>query len=475
MAPRQVKVNPAFAWLFVFLPALCYFLSTRLSSGFWSELGEPTTSSLLLRLGGDSHTACTKLHDSFYMTTLACAPESSTAAASVELSYPLRLVQKGGLNGVVDMLWRHDSNLGRGYLLLSESAGKGRIWRWEVGGGPIAIGKTLHVDNSGCRSANFMDCSSENAGSGAMAIDFYHNGNPSKQPAEGLLVVSEWGEGRIVRLEDNGARTPLLVHVPCNAYGDKNEATCSKRISPAKHMMLTSTGDLLVSVNFDGAQDCHLNTSDAYQNAATVEPSAAIVQLPGAVHLKPLLNLQESREAHTWTASQHSTTSRVLYSDPSVSSIGGIAVTPISLYATAKKYIDGSSKIVILEMSIALDDDDDELGGLQDQSTAIEAKVLFDLAEYAPGQKIPGALVVSQSGRFFVAVQDGVLIIDRAIGVLGKLLVEQSPTAITLGEDGYLYVASASRLYRIRTKEKPVKIPTDQVARPPKSLKDSLS
>jgi hypothetical protein len=28
------------------------------------------------------------------------------------------------------------------------------------------------------------------------------------------LIVAEWGEGRITRLEENGARTPLIIDVP---------------------------------------------------------------------------------------------------------------------------------------------------------------------------------------------------------------------------------------------------------------------
>ncbi len=32
-----------------------------------------------------------------------------------------------------------------------------RIWRWEVGGGPITIGRSLHIERNGCRSGLWVD------------------------------------------------------------------------------------------------------------------------------------------------------------------------------------------------------------------------------------------------------------------------------------------------------------------------------
>ena len=76
---------------------------------------------------------------------------------------------------------------------------------------------------------------------------------------------------------------------------------------------------------------------------------------------------------------------------------------------------------------------------------------------------------MSKAGTIFVTVDDGVLILRGPL-ILGRIPVPDRPTAVTLGEDGYLYISSSSRLYRIRTKEKPAEIPTDRVARAPKSL-----
>lgn len=475
LAPPKPKVNPALAWLLVFLPALAYFLSTRLSSGFWSELGETVHSDLLLRLGKESSEACLKLSETFYLSSSACSTSKSsrdTAVTSADLKYALQLVQTAGLQGVVDLLWRHDSEIGRGYLLLSESAGKGRIWRWEVGGGPIAIGKTLHLENSGCRSGTYKNCDSgDSTGSGAMAVDFHRAGTPASHAAEGLLVVAEWGEGRIVRLEENGARTPLLMHAPCfTCDADREESesvaatVCSDSIPNPERMLFTPTGDLIVVVNYQKAHECSMTDSASEHTA--VSAASALIQLPHAVHVTPLASLQESRLAHSWTDVQHNLTAHILYADPSVSRIGGIAVTPTTIYFTAKRRGENeSSSIVVMAISIEEDNSDDDIEEIQDEAqTQKEDKVAIDLAEYAPGSQQPGALAVSHGGRFFVTVQDGVLILDPTLGVLGKLAVP-APTAVALGGDGYLYVASSSRLYRIRTKEKPVELPTNRIAR----------
>jgi hypothetical protein len=67
---------------------------------------------------------------------------------------------------------------------------------------------------SGCRSNLHKHCINNNVntdddtttGSGGIIIDFLHEAQ--------RLIVAKWGEGRITRLEENGARTPLIIDVP---------------------------------------------------------------------------------------------------------------------------------------------------------------------------------------------------------------------------------------------------------------------
>ena len=55
------------------------------------------------------------------------------------LRYPLYIVHDnfdddGGGGSIESTSWMEDDELGRGYLLISTSAGLGKLYRWETGG-----------------------------------------------------------------------------------------------------------------------------------------------------------------------------------------------------------------------------------------------------------------------------------------------------------------------------------------------------
>jgi hypothetical protein len=359
---------------------------------------------------------------------------------------------------VVSSVWRHDSELGRGYLLISQAAGDGRIWRWEVGGGPIAIGKTLHLEQSGCRSEHYRPCPSATdtatstadhdmaTGSGGIAIDF-HNQDHFQQ---GALVVAEWGEGRIVRLEENGARTPILLQVPnvCDAKGSHSTRHASSRHLEAPMALLyTPFGDLLV---LDHYTDCN---------------QAALIQLRHAVHVKALDSLSVSRKAHAWKEPQHDFMSEVLLAG--VEQLGSMALTTTwtSIYVTAKR--DGS--IVLLEMPLTSEnDDDDEDEDANDKATiSMKPRFVMNLSQKVASVQEPGKIAVDRKGRLFWAVSDNLFVIDPDKGaILGKLSLPADATSLTLGEDGFLYITTNNTLLRVRVREGPVKAPTNMVVRP---------
>jgi hypothetical protein len=505
--------SKSLAWLGVFLPALAYFLSTRASGlVLGRELGE-TVASIVQQLYDPAFSSlsssCVALSECLFLATSCTTSSSASAGAEptvLELKYPLQLVHDGpGIDDVVDMLWQHDSELGRGYLLMSSSAANGRIWRWEVGGGPIAIGKTLHLDQSGCRSGHYQPCvngtsssaAAADVGSGAIATDFYNvlegKSFSSDHAMEGALVISEWGEGRIVRLEGkSGARTPILMHVPClntcqrHDIDTNNETVSFCRLPPVQRMLYTPTGDLIVAVTYEEGN----NTSDACRIVDSVQSqpmhAAALIRLPYASHVKPLESLQESRRAHEWPSVRHKFNPTILYSDRTVRKIRGLAVAPKSLYLTVERQSSSSSggepqgdqgRFQVLEISIDAnqddtDDDDDNVVGTKQ---ANEVKVVVDLTDHAKSSI--GAIAVSQKGTLFVATDRGVVIVgpDSNSSVVG-LLTLSNITALALGGDGYLYVATTgndekkNKLHRIRTRERPVALPTDQVHRPPKAL-----
>jgi hypothetical protein len=461
---RFLHLPPSATWLAIFLPAFTYFLATRLHrAGFWllsgsAALGEVAAGTISI----SDVQSCRELATVFHLSG-ACessAARDRTNTNTVTLKHALNTVQDTGLMNVVSTVWRHDSELGRGYLLISQAAGDGRIWRWEVGGGPIAIGKTLHLEQSGCRSEHYRPCPSAPdtttttatdrdlaTGSGGIAIDF-HNQDHFQQ---GSLVVAEWGEGRIVRLEENGARTPVLLQVPnvCDAQGSQNATSDSTRHLEAPLALLyTPFGDLLV---LDHYADCN---------------KTALIQLRHAVHVKALDSLSVSRKAHAWKEPQHDFTSEILFSG--VEQLGSMALTPTwtSIYVTAKR--DGS--IVLLEMLLTSendDDDDDEENANDKAALPVEPRLVMNLSQKLPSVQEPGKIAVDRKGRLFWAISDTLLVIDPDKGaILGKVSLPADATSLTLGEDGFLYVTTNNTLLRIRVQEGPVKAPTNMVVRP---------
>jgi hypothetical protein len=458
---RLLHLPPSATWLAIFLPAFTYFLSTRLHrAGFWllsgsSALGEVAADTISIF----DVNSCRELSTIFHLSGSCGKPSAAKDRTNtLTLKHALNNVQDTGLMNVISTVWRHDSELGRGYLLISQAAGDGRIWRWEVGGGPIAIGKTLHLEQSGCRSEHYTPCPSSEVdtttitadrdlatGSGGISIDF-HNQDHFQQ---GALVVAEWGEGRIVRLEENGARTPVLLQVPnvCGAKGSNNVTTDSSRhLEAPMELLYTPFGDLLV---LDHYADCN---------------QAALIQLRHAVHVKALDSLSVSRKAHAWKEPQHDFTPEILFAG--VEQLGSMALTPTwtSIYVTAKR--DGS--IVLLEMPLTSENDDDEEEGTNDKATIpVEPRLVMNLSQKMASVQEPGKIAVDRKGRLFWAVSDNLLVIDSDKGaILGKLSLPADATSLTLGEDGFLYITTSNALLRIRVREGPVKAPTNMVVRP---------
>jgi hypothetical protein len=485
-------ITPGTAWLWVFLPALFYFASTRLSSssnsgavGFFAgELGQPIFSQEVVEiLQIIDPTQCSKLEKILYLT--ATSKSSASPCSNIELRYVPHMVQDGFAN-VVDILWRHDSELGRGYLLISDRYASGRIWRFEVGGGPIAIGRTLFLEDSGCRSRQHCPknpsqssspriSSLTHQGSGAMAIDYYSpyvsnagDKNSNLRSDEGALVVLEYGEQRIVRLENhNGARTPLVLDVPCRNSNHTHRIGAT--LAPV-YMIFTPSGNLWWTMN---------------------EPKGCvgIYALEYAVHVKPLESLIESRRAHNWNAVQHPfSISTILANDPSIRQMGGLVATQSSVYFTAfqtkpengstiTSTVSSNRITTILKIPV---EEDEEIDNLDEEDTSDErkhasiitnVKSLFDITNYTTSMDHPSAITRSEAGTLFVSVDHGVLLIQEdANSVLGKIRLPETPVALALGGDHYLYAASPTRLYRLRTRESPHQIPTQSIRRPPKAL-----
>lgn len=419
---RNEVIPPGLAWLTVFIPALSYFLATRFSSlhsGGGASLGTVVTSQVM-----DSF----KLNDVFYLKQ------------QTELQYPLVLIDDSFQN-VVASLWRHDADLERGYLLLSQAHGSGRIWRWERGGGPIPIGRTLAMDPSGCRSKDDCLHGDDEHGSGGLAIDFYNHDDNFRQ---GSLIVAEWGEERIVKLEeDTGARTPLVMNVP---EACKHSSAKPKRVERPSSMLYTPTGDLLF---LESSPSC---------------PS--IMRLNQAVHVPPLESAMTSRIAHKWNKTHHDHSIDVLYRETVLGSMT-LDSKGEGLYVTVKR---DDESVLLVHLSLIPEDDDDEeeeeeVNKVTDKRLGLlydTAEVQFNLTE-ASIKEPPPAMAVDENGNVFLAIPSGILVLKDGRQILGKLDSPTPITSLTLGEDKYLYITTSTQLLRIRVRHGPPNLATNLV------------
>lgn len=469
------RIPPSLTWVAVFAPALAYFLSTRLHrfTAWGGNVGEPWSKARLFPIQHSKEvdptttllSSCEDLRKLFGVTQVSSSSSSCTSTGEFGLPISVREVLGGGsqkLHNVVASVWRHDSDLGRGYLLLSDSSGNGRIWRWEVGGGPITIGRTLHLEQSGCRSNFHRLChssddssrhnqtaimpSSAPLGSGGMTIDF----SGKDHFAEGRLIVAEWGEGRIVRIEESGARTPLVLQVPdiCQYETDRNATT---RLHRPSQLLLTPKGDLLFVDH--STSSCNIQSS--------------LFRLSRALHVDSLESLSISREAHSWK-SLDIMVPEIVPLGPMVVRVGGMAVAQdwSSILVVARH---STGQCVLMKVNME-EDDDNEGDDTPDGSERVpKPNVLVDLTTFLAGDELPGGLAVSQD-FIFVLLAQGILVIDpNRQAVIGKLELGTLLTSITLGEDGYLYMSSPTSLFRTRIHSKVLKPPTDVWPKRPKN------
>ena len=441
-ATMKTVFKPNTAWLFLFFPALFYYMGTRLyslglfrSSTYGEILGHELvwrTPELSSSNPSTSAAVCSKFLQAnknskqklFYM-------QSYKDCSS--LRYPIYMVQGFDDGSVVSTTWMEDEELGRGYLLLSTSAGSGKVFRWEAGGGPIAIGRTLHLQDSGCRSNLYKQCNvdgiTHHTGSGGIAVDTFRSDSLP------LLLVAEYGEGRVVRLEENGARTPLILETHDLAEGAVDE---TNRLTRPFRLLVTPYGDLMV-------------IDDATHN----DKGFVLWRLPKASDVPALPSLSVSRKAHAWNRNNSTGLPQVFFQS---TTMGGMVLDPSGqrIYVTTMDP-DSSSVIVV---SLPLLDDLEDLGTGNDSKDTIEeqeertlsssrSKIVFDYSAYA---KTPGAIEIDNNGNLYLATENGILVVSESKTFVADIAfsVGEKIVDLTLGSDRFLYIAMESKLARIR-------------------------
>mmetsp|Transcript_10245 Transcript_10245/g.20463 ORF Transcript_10245/g.20463 Transcript_10245/m.20463 type:complete len:680 (+) Transcript_10245:233-2272(+) len=462
---------------------------------------------------------------------------------------------------ITSTVWVHDEELGRGYLLLADAGRSGRIWRWEVGGGPITIGRSLHMERSGCRSGlwvgnlgdehgeiatpkagetcprNLFGVSStyNNAGkmqagltsssctetatqpkisqhlppllgSASLAVELTRNAERSSCGKN--LIVAEWGERRIVRVEgESGARTPLVTLVPNHrSINVKNGKLRWRRVHRPSHLMYTPFGDLLFSDNFEKISQ--------ENNTRTVEHIGVLYRRKEAVHIPPI-PAEKSRQAHEWLGTSEGSDEErkgqidVLFETSGWIEGVALADSDFSVCYVLVTNLDGSDEWSksIYKISLTADDDDEhdvdddeddknEQGGSLKQTSSQIPTLFYNMSSgECSDQNIihqnniehslfGSKLVVDEKENVYaITCPTTVSIVSKKNGqVFGRFGSDQtqpvaptieivnepsSYTSIGFGEDGYMYITSANEVMRIKSRVKGLPMPTNMVVPPP--------
>ena len=423
--------------------------------------------------------------------------------------------------------WVHDEELGRGYLLLADVGRSGRIWRWEVGGGPITIGRSLHMERSGCRSGLWVDyddsgkvdgtnatlcpenlfgkssCPSTSTttnhhppllGSASLAVELTRNAD--RASAGQHIIVAEWGERRIVRVEgESGARTPLVTLVPYQSSNGEEEHEQSqwRRVYRPNHLMYTPFGDLLFSDNFE-SDTMHLNND----NSSTMSNHhvGIVYRRKEAVHI-PGIAVEQSRDAHGWK----STTGEeddvgddnidILFQTTGVIEGMALGLDYSTLFILVTSQTNGHSggTKTVYKLSISAEDDDDEEND-QDNVEGDEnhATILYQMTSAGCKDNAGDArhddmysssgskLAVDEKGTLYlIACPSSLTLLSQEDGsVVGTLSLDHlqktqttTGTSVSFGEDGYLYITSPNELMRVKSRVGGMSLPTDMVVPPP--------
>mmetsp|Transcript_9656 Transcript_9656/g.27066 ORF Transcript_9656/g.27066 Transcript_9656/m.27066 type:complete len:559 (+) Transcript_9656:177-1853(+) len=419
------------------------------------------------------------------------------------------------LHAVHSLSYHHDPELGRGYLLLSDAAGSGRIWRWEVGGGPITIGRSLHMERSGCRSNLWT--AADHVGGGRRTKKWVVNGKPieggcppneamaalfpiddatyagdstkllmgstgltveiareAESARVGTLVVVERGERRIVRIEEDGARTPLVLTVPSPCANSTGTMT---RLGGTGRVLYGPFGDLI----FTDTTSCGDGSS-----------ASAVYILREAVNVPPL-PAPLSREAHEWKQmpkegangkGREDEIIEILFDGMDVMSDIALGPRGEELYVAGR--LGDRQKVV----KVSLDDDDDDGDAAntlrrskRDKESGIgQAKPFFDLSKKYTAKPPPNdgtAMAVDNEGNVYASYIGGIVVIDSKGTEIASLALSSAaknndkaaapsdslivPTAMEIGDDGYLYVSASTSLMRIRSHIGPAIIGTNMV------------
>jgi hypothetical protein len=280
-------------------------------------------------------------------------------------------------------------------------------------------------------------------GSGGIAVDATSN------PESPRLLVAEYGEGRIIRLEDNGARTPVVIQL-CGYSGNEPQPSQEEnRLAEPFRLLVTPYKDLMI-------MDNRTSLNDGYQ----------LWRMPKVISIPPLPSLAVSRKAHAWTRMNDTGVPppQLFFQSPAM---GGMVMDPSGqrMYVTTMDQESSSIMVVSLPLDDDDNDADDDEYGKEDGAAkkfsrdllSRQSKIILDYTKYSSS---PGAIEIDHEGNIFLAVDRGILVVSRSTSFMALINFSLGDKIVdlTVGSDRFLYIATKTKLARIRIPGKPLDI-----------------
>jgi gluconolactonase len=336
-----------------------------------------------------------------------------------------------GLHWTEGPLWVEDEAASTSFLMFSDTTSN-RIFKWEDGKGLFTVGKTIYIENSGCRTNSSLCETMREPGSNGLL----------KRDATSLdLIVCQHGERAISLITDNGLRVPLATHYKGRRLNAPNDVI----FSPEGHLYFTDPDFGLISK----------------------EGTLTDKQLPfSGVYMLRAEHLKEAIE--TGKASDH-----VILLDKTLRWPNGLAFSPdySKLYVSDSdaqhphwKVFDVaddgsllSGRVFADASALYAEECNAQLGSpVTDTEVSAVNSILNNKCSERVG--MPDGLKVDIHGNVFATGPGGVLIFSAKAELLGRLRLDQPVSNVAFGGDGRLYLTCGDMIARVWVKTKPTRI-----------------
>jgi gluconolactonase len=335
-----------------------------------------------------------------------------------------------GLQWAEGPIWIADEAAGLSYLMFSDTIAN-RIYKWEDGKGMFTVGKTIYVENSGCKTnPEYCTTMYESGSNGLLRRD-------SSSSSTSLdLLVCQHGERGVGLLRDNGSRTLVATHYNGSRLNSPNDLI----LSPEGHLYFTDPPYGLLHSATQKVKGKELRENGVY--------------MVRSEYLQIAMETGEPTE-HVWLM------------EGGLERPNGLAFSP----DFSKLYVANSFK-----KSPAI-----HVFDVTDNGLLKNRKLFFDVAplleeKCRPSEitgegeegaaslplcdtlRPPDGLKVDIHGNIFAAGPNGVVVLSPEGKLIGRFRMDKKVSNMAFGADGRLYFTAEDVIARVWIKTKPNRV-----------------